>query len=68
MYIQEPHKDNEMLLDIQAIEAYCYTDLRRGIGLGLGKEERQFTGDGKSKCLVKKCLPCHAEKIGHSGL
>ena len=66
MCIQEPHKDNEKLPDIQAIEAYCHSELRRrSRGLGLQREEKQFTGDGKSKCLVNKCLSCRAEKVAH---
>lgn len=28
-------------------------------------EERQFTGDGKSKCLVNTYLPYHAETMEH---
>lgn len=52
--------DIEPLKACQAIETYIHPELRKGIGSGTDKGNSQ--ADAKSKCLIDKCLPCHADK------
>ena len=37
-----------------------------GRGLELQREGREFTEDGKTKCLVHRCLPDYAKTVGHT--
>lgn len=66
-YVQGPHK-NMSTTSHQAIKVYMPSRAKEK-GLGLcnftGKEDN-LQGNGKSKCLIYKCLSRHAETRGHS--
>lgn len=48
----------------QAIEAYISSWLRKGLrAKGFKEEEGNSQEDEKRKCMVTKCLPCHADKF-----
>ena len=63
MCVQDPHKDMR-LKGIQAIEAYMPSWVKeKGVRVwGFKGEEDNAQEDEKSKYLVNKCLPCHADK------
>lgn len=51
----------------QAAKAYMPSRAKeKGVGVwGFKGKEDNSQKDGKSKCLVNKCLPCSAETMGH---
>ena len=55
------------LIDFQTVEAYVQSwTKQKGVGVWDFKGEKDnLQEDGKSKCLVSRCLLGHAEKMGH---
>lgn len=52
-------------LTVRPLKFICHSELRKKRLAGVwgikGKEDN--SQDGKSKCLVNICLPCHAETV-----
>lgn len=62
LYIQKPPK-NMRLPTVGRLGLIYHLELRRrGRGLGLQMQKDNSQKDKKSRCLINKCLPCHADE------